>query len=67
MVKQPETRATLQTPPGKGGIAIIALAGPAVDRILADVFRPIRSHADAGADVIRLGHLIDDGRIIDEV
>jgi len=66
MTRQLETSAALQTPPGKGGIAVIALAGPDVGRILAAVFRPLKSHAQTGPDVIRLGHLVADGRCIDE-
>ncbi len=61
-----QTTATLQTPPGKGGIAVIALIGPEAERILDIVFRPGASHADAGADALQLGRLVDDGQVIDE-
>lgn len=52
------TVATLRTPPGRGGIAVITLNGPASDNILARVFRPLRSHRDAGGGALQLGHLI---------
>ena len=62
-----ETIARLQTPPGRGGIAVIELAGPSADAILAQVFRPWPSHADGGPDRLLLGHLVSAGRRIDEV
>jgi tRNA modification GTPase len=66
MSREGETSAAIQTAPGKGGIAVIAVSGPGVGRLLASVFRPIRSHSGTGSGIIRLGHLVDDGRIIDE-
>ena len=62
-----ETIARLQTPPGRGGIAVIELAGPSADAILAEVFRPWPSHADGGPDRLGLGYLVAAGRRIDEV
>jgi hypothetical protein len=38
------TSARLMTPPGRGGIAVIALAGPATRRILDQCFRPRTTH-----------------------
>jgi len=62
----PQTTATLQTPPGKGGIAVIALVGPGAAAILDAVFRPRKSHGESGQDILQLGHLVCDGQIIDE-
>jgi len=62
----PQTTATLQTPPGKGGIAVIALIGPEAEQILHAVFRPGASHPGAGAGVLQLGRLVADGQVIDE-
>ena len=61
-----QTTATLQTPPGKGGIAVIALTGPEAERILQAVFRPGASHPSAGEGVLQLGRLVADGQVIDE-
>jgi tRNA modification GTPase len=56
----------MQTPQGRGGIAVIALSGPKAEEILARAFRPIPSHAEAAADWLQLGHLVDGDRAIDE-
>ena len=61
-----QTTATLQTPPGKGGISVIALTGPEAERILETVFCPGASHPDAGVGVLQLGRLVADGQVIDE-
>ena len=60
------TLATLQTAPGKGGIAVIELRGPAAGEILARVFQPLPSHAIAGGDRLQLGRLVVAGRVIDQ-
>ena len=65
---QTEAIARLQTPPGRGGIAVVALTGADREQILSQAFRPMASHADAQADAIQLGKLIDgDGEVLDEV
>ncbi len=56
----------MQTPPGRGGIAVITLSGPLTGRIIAGVFRPMKSHSRTSDDVLRLGRLIDGDRTIDE-
>jgi len=61
-----ETTASLETPPGRGGIAVIALAGPAAEEILAGIFRPWPSHASAAPGGLQLGHLVEGQRRIDE-
>lgn len=61
------TRAQLLTPPGKGGIAVISLAGPQTDALLQGLFRPWKSHAQTGPGVLQLGHLIGkDGQTLDQ-
>ena len=58
--------AVLQTPPGRGGIAVIALSGPGAMEILGTIFRPMKSHSASGEGVLRLGHVVTDGLVIDE-
>jgi tRNA modification GTPase len=58
--------ATLQTPPGRGGIAVILLAGDGCDKLLAAIFRPRRSHTAGGEDILQLGQLVDGEEVIDE-
>jgi len=64
-MKEP-TDATFQTPPGKGGIAVVILSGPRAGEVLAGVFRPVRAHVTDAEGVLRLGRLVQDGRAIDE-
>ncbi len=61
-----DTIATLQTPPGRGGIAVILLRGPRTAEVLARVFRPMRSHAEGGAGVLQLGHMVEGEQVVDE-
>lgn len=61
-----EAIARLQTPPGRGGIAVIELTGPGADNALGRVFRPWRSHVGADAGRLQLGYLADGDRRIDE-
>jgi len=61
-----QTTATLQTPPGLGGIAVIGLRGPEARTILAQAFRPLASHADAAEGALQLGHVVDGADVIDE-
>ena len=61
----PPTTAAIQTPPGRGGIAVIALTGPRAEQILAEAFRPLR-RAGERTGGLRLGHLLDGDRVIDE-
>jgi tRNA modification GTPase len=70
MTQRP-TIAAVQTPPGRGGIAVLHLAGPRTDAVLQHVFRPWRARRGAGPParrrgVLRLGHLVDGQRVIDE-
>ena len=66
MSDRPAAYASLQTPPGRGGIAVIVLSGPGTEQTVSQVFQPLRSHAGAGSDSLRLGHIVSDGQVIDE-
>jgi tRNA modification GTPase len=67
MSNDAKTFATLTTPPGRGGIAVIALAGPGAAEIVRKIFRPWKSHLEDLPGALRLGHIVDGGRILDEV
>ncbi len=62
------TVAFLQTPPGKGGIAMIGLTGPRAEAMLSEMFRPRPGHEASSADdaTLLLGRLTDDRDVIDE-
>ena len=66
MTENSATIAALATPPGRGGIAVIVLCGPDAPGIVAEVFRPTAAHGDPGPDALRLGHLTDGRRTLDE-
>ncbi|MFP3938048.1 MAG: GTPase, partial [Phycisphaerae bacterium] len=59
------TIATVRTPAGRGGIAVVVLSGRDTDRIIAEVFRPARSRR-LGENELQFGHVVADGREIDE-
>lgn len=59
--------AVLTTPPGRGGIAVIALGGARAAEIIAGVFVPYRSHAEDRAGALRLGRIVDGNETLDEV
>lgn len=60
--------AALQTPPGKGGIAVISLVGPDVASALRDLFQPRNPKNELSEDDgrLHLGSLIDGEEILDE-
>jgi tRNA modification GTPase len=64
------TTACLLTPPGRGGIAVLALAGAGYRRILDHLFRPrpgqVRHHATPEPGQILLGQLLAGPDVIDE-
>jgi len=62
-----QTTASLQTPPGRGGIAVIMLAGPRARAVLGGVFRPWPSHSAERDGHLQLGYLVDGERRIDQV
>jgi tRNA modification GTPase len=59
--------AFLTTPPGRGGIAVIALTGPGAAQIVGQVFRPWKSHMEDHFWTLRLGHIVDGPTVLDEV
>jgi tRNA modification GTPase len=58
------TTARLLTAPARGGIAVIALAGPGTGEILRRIFRPRRSVPAPGA--LALGWIVDGEEVLDE-
>lgn len=60
------TFASLHTPPGRGGIAIVTLAGPEAQSIIEQAFRPWPGHSDSSSDSLQLGHLLAEGDVLDE-
>ena len=61
------TVARMQTPPGRGGIAVIALTGADREAVLGRAFQPMKSHATAPADALQLGRVVSEsGDVLDE-
>jgi tRNA modification GTPase len=68
------TTAVLQTPPGRGGIAVILLSGPRTRDILSHAFRPCSpgaahrpaSRRFSSGGPLQLGHLFDECGEIDQ-
>ncbi|MCK5114023.1 MAG: 50S ribosome-binding GTPase [Phycisphaerae bacterium] len=68
MTSREKTTASLQTPPGRGGIALISLVGPATVDVLQRVFQPRKTGANLPtAGELQLGFLIDGTERLDEV
>ena len=68
MAQKSPTTASFLTSPGRGGIAVIHLAGPDTDRILSNIFRPVSDHRrEDDRRSLRLGRLVCDDETIDEV
>lgn len=65
MTAEKGTIATVRTPPGRGGIAVVALAGPGTERVVSEVFRPARTKRLRDRE-LQFGHVVSDGREIDE-
>jgi len=59
------TIVTVQTPPGRGGIAVIELSGDGADEILRAAFAP-RAAGETGAGRLQLGRIVDGGETLDE-
>jgi len=64
-----DTIAALSTPVGEGGIGIVRLSGPRSVPIVDRLFRPADAVAlpDVPTHTIRYGHIVSDGRTLDEV
>ena len=60
------TIATAITPPGRGGIAVIILAGQQAEQTLATVFRPLESHRNRPERALQLGNIVDGEQVIDQ-
>lgn len=60
------TTATLTTPPGRGGIAVIWLSGPRAEQIIQGIFKPYKSHLANLPDTLRLGHIVDGQYVLDQ-
>ena len=63
------TIAAISTPVGAGGIAIVRMSGKDSISILEKVFKPFggKKVADLKSHTVTYGHIVDDGKIIDEV
>ena len=65
------TTVAMQTPTGRGGIAVLAMRGPAIEAILAEAFRPGSlsgsRNQTGGTGELQLGHIVDGERVIDQV
>jgi tRNA modification GTPase len=64
-----DTIAAVSTPPGEGGIGIVRLSGDRAFKIAGSVFSPHRNNRPAKNKTffMRLGYIMDNGKIIDEV
>jgi tRNA modification GTPase len=63
-----DATATLHTPPGRGGIAVIVLAGPGRRDALAACFAPRSAHHTPTDNALQLGQLLDEaGETLDEI
>jgi tRNA modification GTPase len=66
-----DTIAAVATPLGEGGLAIIRISGPEALAIADRCFRPAGRHpvrpTEAPTHTLHYGHIVRDGRVIDEV
>jgi tRNA modification GTPase len=68
MICTGKTIASLQTPPGRAGIALISLCGPDTTKILKRIFQPRKIGAKLPAPgELQLGFLLDGNQRLDEV
>jgi len=67
MTSRPDAFVTVHTPPGRGGIAVVAITGSDAEAIVADAFEPVSTSQAVPTGCLRLGKLVDDGEVIDEV
>src|SRR6185295_12540548 len=64
-----DTIAAISTPPGRGGIGVVRLSGPASLEIAASIFRSKSGAPPGEANRAQFGHIVNPGtgEIIDEV
>ena len=66
-----DTIAAIATPIGEGGLAVIRISGPRALAIADKIFSPAGKHSlkpsAAASHTIQFGHVVRDGKIIDEV
>ncbi len=68
MIHTGKTTASLQTPPGRAGIALISLCGRDTTKVLKRVFQPRKTNAQLPAPgELQLGFLLDGDQRLDEV
>jgi len=60
------TIAAIATAPGQGGVAIVRLSGPDAERILYEVFLPMKKGAKAPSHMLTYGHVYDGASTVDE-
>jgi tRNA modification GTPase len=61
-----DASAYLQTPHGKGGIAVVVIQGQGARLALSRIFRPLASHEAGGDGLLQLGHIVDGPTVVDE-
>lgn len=68
-MKQNDTIIALASPSGAGAIAVLRLSGPKAITIADSAFKSVHDKLlqDQKTHTIHLGHIVDDGRVIDEV
>ncbi len=66
MTESSGTFASLHTPPGRGGIAVITLVGRDAGTIIEQVFRPRPGHCEHGDGKLQLGWLLAGDEVLDE-
>ncbi len=67
-MRSPDTIAAITTPSGTGGVGIIRISGPAVNKIARQIFQPKRTSCSWKSHHLYHGDIIsNDGRVLDEV
>ncbi len=64
--RENRTLAMHQTPPGRGGIAVIELAGPEARSVVEKIFRPLAKHSGGEPSRLQLGRIVSGGKVLDE-
>lgn len=62
-----DTIVAISTPMGNAGIGIIRMSGEKSLAIIKELFHPKNQKKELASHTIRYGHIIEDGKIIDEV